>query len=160
MFLQFDDKKILKIAFLSLFISIFLGVLLRWAYSSVFSEVLSYVDIRRAHSHMGIYLFLFPVFWLFLNKHKYWTPSKPLFFLYLLISFLAILSFLFYSYQIPSKVFSFFVLIFWFIFALKNTRQLKSKPNWLSFFIPAIFLSVLSIAILVSVAISKPLSHL
>jgi len=87
------------------------------------------LDLRRFHTHVGFYLFLFPVVWLTFKRTS-WAPKSVILGIYLLSSTAALLSFLFLSYSSLSKALSGVVLVFWLTYAFVNLKKQKSLRGW------------------------------
>lgn len=126
------DKRWLYISIGSLLVTLLMGIILRLQYSGISLDFLANYDLRRAHSHLGFYGYLFPMIWSHLKPQGYWVPKGHWIWLYLGSVAFAIWGFLVGGYGPLSESFSLVVLIFWITFAIRN-RDLSGYRNrtWL-----------------------------
>lgn len=122
--------KTISIGFL--FATICLGVLLRAQFSGLTSFGISF-DIRRAHSHLGFYGFLFPFIWSRARLSGMWAPTGLLSWGYVCVVLIATVSFALQGYGTVSRASSGLVMLVWIVFSLKNwTKFPLLKRCWLS----------------------------
>ncbi len=128
-YLQANDWH--KLSLLSFYITILAGLLLRMQYSG-YLGFLSEIDIRRFHSHLGFYGFLFPLLWGIVPAYGFWVPGRKLRILYSVLLIVSMIGFGLSGYGIVSHISSFFVLLIWLSFGFKNIRMSYKGDRWIN----------------------------
>ena len=126
--MNFMGDKFYKISIIGFIISISIGLFLRFQFAGLVNSFEQF-DLRRVHTHIGFYLFLFPMVWQTF-KLKSWSPRSGCFSSYLLVSVLALLSFLFFGYGTLSKILSGVVLFYWLAYAVINLKKKLVPHEW------------------------------
>ena len=135
--------------------TIAIGLLLRWQLAGrELIPVLSQLDLRRAHSHLGFYGVLFPISWCMLSRHLTWVPGKRLLVVYFSFTVSSIAGFLAGGYGVLAKASSTGILALWLWFAWKNRASVKGlfARSWLACLPVAILTSA---ALIVAVAVAS-----
>ena len=149
---------LIKPATFFLFLTVVLGLILRWQMAGYSSAHTSGLYLRRAHSHIGFYGALFPITWLFLLNTAAWIPGRRLMLFYGLMVALSIAGFLYSSYAPLSISSSTIILAIWLQFAWKNhvRRRVDGAPKCLALIAPSIALASLQIFAVAFLARTNP----
>lgn len=140
-----------RVAILCISVSILGGIFLRIQYSGWLN--VDWIDLRRAHSHLGFYGFLFPVLWGYLGRtnKNFWLPGRTYFWGYCLLVGISTMGFATAGYGRVAHISSFFVLLFWLVFALKNLALLKRvQESFLNIIPLAIFMAAMAIGVVLA----------
>lgn len=136
-----------NIAFYSLLCAVSGGLILRLQYSGFFAD-LTFLDFRRAHSHLGFFGFLFPMIWHHFEKSKFWICGQRLKIFYCLLLVLSTVGFLVSGYGILAHISSALVLVVWLFFAVSIYSKVKGLAKSIPISIMMAALSVVCLAVL------------
>lgn len=126
------DRRHLPLILLSVATTLALGIVLRWQFAG-WSAWGAGLDLRRAHSHLGYYGFLFPMSWVFLRRSDAWIPGERCVAGYFGLVAASTLGFLFQGYGPLAIASSTGILSVWLAFAWKNRKQAGLlTPSWLA----------------------------
>lgn len=125
------------------------GLVLRLQYTGFLS--LEGIDLRRSHSHLGFYGFLFPLMWHEL-KNQFWVPGKIIKRIYILLLILSTIGFATAGYGVIAHISSFLTLVIWLIFAFKNIKTLKNLSEDMTSIIPLSIIASASVVLLVLIS--------
>ncbi len=117
------------------------GVILRLQLAGA-ASFLETLDIRRSHSHLGFYGFLFPMLWSYIKESSDWVPGNKIKFFYVMLLVTSSISFAVSGYNVISHIASFIILLFWIYFA---TRMLRTREGFLKAVPISIYLSAVAV---------------
>jgi hypothetical protein len=139
------------LGFISLILTLLLGTFYRFQFAGVNFPIFNSINLHQAHTHMGFYGAMASLVFFILTKSFAALNHKVYFLGYLCLLIGSVLGFLFDGYNIFTKIFSFFIYLYWLYFIYNFYKSLSLEKNsnkWLkissySLLIAAIFLCLI-----------------
>lgn len=139
------------LGFISLILTLILGTFYRFQFAGVNFPIFNSINLHQAHTHMGFYGAMASLVFFILSKSFAALNSKILFWGYFCLLTGSVFGFLFDGYNIFTKIFSFFIYLYWLYFiynfykslSLETTSNKWIKISFYSLLLAAIFLCLI-----------------